>query len=137
MYYFRIIKPLEFNNSKIRNPITEELKISSMISSGFMDRGKAYNYCLFVKNKEQISLYFRNSIPEDLYYGPFILVSRAEASALNLIYYIEKIERTKIGNVYLKFRTIPSILSSYSINIDYISEEDFNLLKSEVIFFIF
>lgn len=132
IYFFIIIKKSQITTSTLMEKknilLTDDLKINSIISSGFIDRGNEYSYCKFQIHTNSVCLYFRFSQPK-VYYGPFLLVSKNSVSIKNLTYYVEKLEREKNGKTYLHFKTKPSIISSYRISIKYISEEDFYKIK--------
>lgn len=130
IYFFIIIRKSQVTESELignnKAVITGDLKVYSIVSSGFIDRGNEYSYCRFKINEDKsVSLYFRFSLPAGVYYGPFLLVSKNSASAKQLTYYVEKFEREKDGKCFLHFRTRPSIISTYRVYIEYIDEEGF------------
>lgn len=134
IYFFVIIKKSQTTESALMEKknilLTDDLKVYSIISFGFIDRGNEYSYCKFkIDTNKSINLYFRFSQPKDIYYGPFLLVPKNSASVQNLTYYVEKFEREKNGKTYLHFKTNPSIISSYRIYIEHISEEGFYKIK--------
>lgn len=133
IYFFIIIKKSQITTSTLMEKknilLTDDLKIYSIISSGFLDRGSEYSYCKFLIDRDSVHLYLRFSQPKSIYYGPVLLVSKNSASVKNLTYYVEKLERDKNGETYLHIKTKPSIISSYKIYIKYIREEDFYKIK--------
>lgn len=114
--------------------ITKDFKVYSIISFGFLDRGSGYSYCKFKINQDKsVSLYFRNSFPSDVYYGPFLLANNKNSSDKKLAYYVKKFEREKDGKTYMHIKMKTSIISSYKIYIEYIEEETFLELKQLIV----
>lgn len=137
IYFFIIIRKSQTTETVLMKEknilLTNDLKVSSIISSGFLDRGNEYSYCRFqINTNKSVCLYFRFTQPKDVYYGPFLLLPKNSVSVKNLIYYVEKFEREKNGNAYLHIKTKLSIISSYRIYINYISEEDFYKIKQSI-----
>lgn len=136
IYYIFVIREQQKIFSDINQQglfITEDLKIDSIISKGIIDRGKNYNYCKFVINQDgTISLFFRNTLPKDIYYGPFIIKHDNKSSFKDMTYYISQFTLNNNGQVYISIETKPSIFSSYIVYINGMSKEDFVKLKKMV-----
>lgn len=106
---------------------SEDFRITQFACGGFLDRGE-YDYCKFVFNDDCISLFFRNSFPKDVYYGPFVIVPKNRAKILNFHYYIKKLSWNG-GVAFIHIATRFSFVSFYKIRIENISFDEFSRLE--------
>ncbi len=138
--FFKIKK----DEKKVNNRLTfasckmiSDLQISSIINhSFFIDRENSLQTLMRICiEKDYLYIYFSSNISISYTNGPFIICNdNSSNSDFWAKYYIKKIERLKNGVMKLVFSTRNSVLfSEYNITIKYINEEDFELIKENIL----